>query len=183
VRNFYAVVRAIGSDRIGVVDDVSEVVELTACNIEESKMSVLGGEFAVMMLVSGTESAIDTLMNYDFKNGDLKDFTVDVIRTKEPPTSRLGVPYVIETVSLDSPGIVHAVTALLARENISVEELETETTPAPFTGSPLFTLRIRITLPGPKRAAQLKEILQRLALDRDLDISVMRSVREASANA
>ena len=49
MRNFYAVVRAIGSDRIGVVDDVSEVVELTACNIEESKMSVLGGEFAVMI--------------------------------------------------------------------------------------------------------------------------------------
>jgi len=183
VRSFYAVVRAIGSDRIGVVDDVSEVVEMTSCNIEESKMSVLGGEFAVMMLVSGTESAIDALVNYDFKSGDLKDFSVDVIRTKEPLASRLGVPYVIETVSLDSPGIVHAVTAILAREDISVEELETETTPAPFTGSPLFTLRIRVTLPGPKRAGQLKDKLQQLALDRDLDITVMRSGREASTNA
>ena len=112
----FAVVRAIGTDRIGVVDDVTSVVEQASCNIEESKMSVLGGEFAVMMLVSGTEAAIRTLVEHDFSRGALKDFSVDVIPTKEPQAIRAGVPYEIETVSIDSPGIVHAVTSLLARE-------------------------------------------------------------------
>ena len=174
----FAVVRAIGTDRIGVVDDVTSVVEQASCNIEESKMSVLGGEFAVMMLVSGTDTAIRTLVEHDFSRGALKDFSVDVIPTKEPQAIRAGVPYEIETVSIDSPGIVRAVTSLLAREGIGVEELETDTTPAPFSGSPLFTLRIRVTLAGPKRAAQLKELLQRLALEKDLDITVKRSSRE-----
>ncbi len=183
VNSVYAVVRAIGSDRIGVVDDISSVIEKAACNIEESKMSVLGGEFAIMMLVSGAESAIVALGEHDFTIGKLSDFAVDIIRTKEPFTIAAGVPYLIETVSIDSIGIVHAVTAVLAQEQISIEELETDTTSAPFTGAPLFTLRIRVALSGPKRAAQLREVLQRLAFERDFDITVVRSVREASSTS
>jgi glycine cleavage system transcriptional repressor len=183
VNSAFAVVRAIGSDRIGVVDDITSVIEKAECNIEESKMSVLGGEFAVMMLVSGTESAIDALGGHDFTIGKLSDFSVDVKRTKEPYKIASGVPYLIETVSIDSLGIVHAVTAVLAQEQISIEELETDTTSAPFTGAPLFTLRIRVALSGPKRAAQLREVLQRLAYERDFDITVVRSVREASSTS
>ena len=179
----YAVVRAIGSDRIGVVDDITSVIEKAECNIEESKMSVLGGEFAVMMLVSGTDAAISELGKYDFATGALSDFSVDVIRTKEPYKIASGVPYLIETVSIDSLGIVHAVTAVLAHEQISIEELETETASAPFTGAPLFTLRIRVTLSGPKRATQLREVLQRLAYERDFNITVVRSVRESSSKS
>ena len=47
----YAVLTAIGPDRVGIVDDVSGAVSEGSCNIEESKMAVLGGEFAVIMLV------------------------------------------------------------------------------------------------------------------------------------
>mgnify|MGYP000253514566 CR=1 FL=1 len=167
----FAVIRAIGSDRIGVVDDITSVVEEASCNIEESKMSVLGGEFAVMMLVEGDPKAIEKLASHDFSKGPLNDFSVDVVVTEEGSSRRTGVPYMIETVSLDSPGIVHAVTSLLSQEKINIEELETDAESAPFTGSPMFNMRIRITLEGPKRAAELQEILQQLAYDRDLDIA------------
>ena len=177
----YAVLRAIGSDRIGVVDDITSVVEQVSCNIEESKMSVLGGEFAVMMLVEGTPGAVDELASYDFTSGKLKDFSVDVVKTREAEVKRKGVPYLIETVSLDSPGIVHAVTALLAREDINIEELETDAESAPFTGSPMFNMRIRVTLEGPKRAAALQETLLELAWERDLDIS-FRSMTPSMAD-
>ena len=166
----FAVLRAIGSDRIGVVDDITSVVEQASCNIEESKMSVLGGEFAVMMLVAGESKAVDALAVHDFSKGHLSDFSVDVVKTEEDTAKRAGVPYMIETVSLDSSGIVHAVTSLLSQEKINIEELETDAESAPFTGSPMFNMRILITLEGPERAAQLQETLQQLAYDRDLDI-------------
>lgn len=166
MQDTYAVVRAIGSDRIGIVEDITTVIERSGCNIEESKMAVLGGEFAVMMLVSGDERSVADLTGQSFT----EDLQVEVIRTRESTAGRSGVPYLIETVSLDSPGIVHAVTELLSKERINIEELETDSTSAPFTGSPMFSMRIRVTLEGPKRAAALREALYQLAFDRDLDI-------------
>ncbi|MDA3832325.1 MAG: amino acid-binding protein, partial [Spirochaetales bacterium] len=130
----FAVVRAIGRDRIGIVGDLSTVIERAGCNIEESKMAVLGGEFAVMILVSGESSKIAALSDTDFNSGVVSDLQIDIIPTQETLPLLRGVPYQIETVSLDSPGIVHALTALLASEQINIEELETDSVPAPFTG-------------------------------------------------
>ena len=58
----YAVFSAIGADRVGIVDDISGLVSEGGGNIEESKMAVLGSEFAVMMLVSMERSALEALV-------------------------------------------------------------------------------------------------------------------------
>ena len=58
----YVVLTAVGPDRVGIVDDISGSVTAAACNIEESKMAVLGGEFAVIMLVSGASARVDSLV-------------------------------------------------------------------------------------------------------------------------
>lgn len=165
----YAVIRAIGTDRVGIVEDLTTLVEEFSCNIEESKMSVLGGEFAVMMLVSAEAAQIELLRGHCSEGSPFADLQVDVIPTDVQSRSP-GVPYRIDTLSLDSPGIVHAVTSLLAREQINIEELDTDTLSAPFTGSPMFSMRIRINLSGPKQAADLEERLFGLGYDRDLDI-------------
>ena len=47
------VISAIGTDRTGVVQDISKVILGCGGNIEESRMTTLGSEFAVLMLVSG----------------------------------------------------------------------------------------------------------------------------------
>ena len=48
----YLVVTAIGHDRRGTVEKITDVVVAHHANIEESKMARLGGEFAVIMLLS-----------------------------------------------------------------------------------------------------------------------------------
>ncbi len=47
------VLSAIGTDRTGVVQDITKVIMGCGGNIEESRMTTLGAEFAVLMLVSG----------------------------------------------------------------------------------------------------------------------------------
>jgi glycine cleavage system transcriptional repressor len=41
----YAIVTAVGADRVGIVDDISREILSLACNIEESRMALLGGDF------------------------------------------------------------------------------------------------------------------------------------------
>jgi glycine cleavage system transcriptional repressor len=62
------VLSAVGTDRPGVVKDVSKAILDCGGNIEESRMTSLGAEFAVLMLISGNwhtpaklEKALETL--------------------------------------------------------------------------------------------------------------------------
>jgi glycine cleavage system transcriptional repressor len=48
------VLTAVGPDRIGLVEEISAFIVRLQCNIEDSKMAVFCGEFAVILLVSGS---------------------------------------------------------------------------------------------------------------------------------
>lgn len=59
----FSVICAIGPDRIGFVDDVSEYLVKRDLNIEESRATVLGREFGFLMLVSGEEESMRSLID------------------------------------------------------------------------------------------------------------------------
>ena len=44
---------AIGRDRPGIVADLAELIYECDCNLEDSRMTLLGSEFAVLLLLSG----------------------------------------------------------------------------------------------------------------------------------
>src|SRR5512144_3087366 len=47
-------ISAIGRDRPGIVADLAELIYECDCNLEDSSMTILGSEFAVLLLLSGT---------------------------------------------------------------------------------------------------------------------------------
>ena len=55
------VLTAIGEDRPGLVDEVSEFVFARGGNVEDSRMANLHGQFAIVMLISGGQDAIDRI--------------------------------------------------------------------------------------------------------------------------
>ena len=55
------VISALGSDRPGIVESLSRAVLARQGNILDSRMTVLGGEFAVLMLVAGSDSTLERL--------------------------------------------------------------------------------------------------------------------------
>ena len=168
----YAVLTAIGSDRVGIVDDLSGSVTSAGCNIEESKMAVLGGEFAVIMLVSGPPGFLDTLTAGLPALGRTLDLRIESRPTREPSAGTSGRPYLLEAVSLDTPGIVHSVTAILRSHGINIEELSTDTAAAPWTGAPMFRLKAHLVVGPSVSLSRLKEDLSRLQNEHDLDIAL-----------
>ncbi|MEE8441671.1 MAG: ACT domain-containing protein [Spirochaetia bacterium] len=167
-----SVLTASGTDRLGIVDEFTSKLLDYSCNIEESKMAVLGGEFAMIVLVSGEKEQIDRLLR-DIASGELVPH-IDVTGKVTGPHAeeRNGRPYRIESISLDTPGIVHAVTGLLRARNINIDELETETSGAPFTGAPMFHMRITAMLGPEVSVSELRAALSEIASDHDLDIRV-----------
>ena len=168
----FAVLTASGADRVGIVDDLSAALLEADCNIEESKMSVLGGEFALIVLVSGPSASVDRLLGELDILGERAGLELSGRQTAAHVADPRGRPYHIACVSLDTPGIVHSVTGLLRRRGVNIDELETETTGAPFTGAPMFHMRITAIVPADVSMSALRSELADIASTQDLDITI-----------
>jgi glycine cleavage system transcriptional repressor len=168
----FVVLTAVGPDRVGIVDDISGAVSSTGCNIEESKMAVLGGEFAIIMLVSGQAASVDSIVGSLPALGDRLGLRVDCRSTNAPRGVETGRPYLLKAVSLDTPGIVHAVATVIRRHAINIEDLETETASAPWTGAPMFQLSAHLVVGPSVSISDFKDDLLRLQQEHDLDIDL-----------
>src|SRR5579871_6398305 len=107
----YLVLSALGPDRPGLVAEVTHYVTERGGNIEDSRMAVLGGEFGVMMLVSGTGDEIARIGADREKLCASTGLDVTARDTKSPEEHRRSqsIPCVITCDAIDNPGIVRAV--------------------------------------------------------------------------
>ena len=53
------ILSAVGRDRPGIVADLSQLVFDCEANLEDSRMTILGNEFASILLCSGTEPDLE----------------------------------------------------------------------------------------------------------------------------
>jgi glycine cleavage system transcriptional repressor len=163
-----AVISTIGRDRPGIVHELSETVFGLGISIEDSRMTVLGGEFAVLMSVVGEASALAEL------DRRLAEFarTSDVaylFRHTDQRDSNQVIPYQVRVVAMDHPGIVHRIASFFSERNINIRELETETEHAPHTGTPIFNLLMIVEVPHGTRVARLRGEFATFCEDHDLD--------------
>ena len=169
----YFVVTIIGPDRRGLVANITEKIVALNANIEESHMSRLGGEFAVLMLLSLANGNRQTLLE-ELEN--LNTIKIQVF-IKETDLARLKVfegfvPYEISVIGADHEGIVHQVAEYLAELHIQVDDMETHVIKAPVTGTPLFSMHAEVQSPPEISLSQLRETLDRLGDHLGVDISV-----------
>ena len=54
----HLVLAALGADKTGIVDEIARSASESKCNIADSRMVVMGQEFSLIMMVSGTWDAI-----------------------------------------------------------------------------------------------------------------------------
>jgi glycine cleavage system transcriptional repressor len=169
----YLVVTAVGHDRRGTVEMITDVVVNHSANIEESRMARLGGEFAVLMMLSLTEENVDQLTQ---NLNDLNDKGLMVI-SRRTDLSRIDkfqgfVPYEISVIGADHEGIVNSVARYLASEQINVEEMDTRVTNAPNTGTPLFSMTAKVQAPPELSLSQLRSKLADVGDELDVDIEI-----------
>jgi glycine cleavage system transcriptional repressor len=167
-KNF--VLTVTGPDRIGIVERVTGLLFEHGGNVETSRMARLGGEFAILMLVSMPEDRVTGL------GADLEDLAADGYKLTTTATDRAHagghpdwLPYQIEVEGADDEGIIHEVARYLSERGINIESVDSETTPAPISGSPLFAMTAQVvappTLAGQGWEAGLQEIADRMNLE------------------
>lgn len=144
----YLAITASGEDQVGLVERFTSRILDAGCNIEESRMAVLGGQFAILMLVSGPWHALTRLEDKAVAMGEELGLSIIHKRTKPQVRPKPLVPYRVNVVAMDHPGIVHKLAEFFSRQGINIEELATQTYPAPHTGTPMFSVNITIGVPA-----------------------------------
>jgi len=166
------VITAMGDDRPGLVNELSQVVLELGGSIDDSRMSLLGGEFAIILLVSGNENAM-AVMERDLA-GKLAEsgLTAMVKATRERESSDDTFPYEVEVLSMDETGIVHRVTQFFASRGVNIESLDSSTYPAPHSGTPMFSLKMIVNLPVDASSSRIRREFLDLCDDLYIDASL-----------
>lgn len=130
-------VTVIGPDRPGIIADVTEALAGTGVNLEDSTMTLLRGHFAMMIVCSGSLDEVRTAV--EPLRGDL----VITVRAMGPEHEHaaIGPSYLLSVHGADRPGIVAAVTRMVAAVGGTITDLATR-----LSGE-LYVLTAEVELP------------------------------------
>lgn len=171
----YLVLSAIGPDRPGIVNAISKLIFDHGCNLEDSRMAILGGEFAIVVLISGNPDKTEKLRNDVPAFGNKAGLIITTKPTSAPGTRELKSArrYTVHAVGLDHEGIVHQITHALASLGVNIETLESTTAPAPHTGDPQFILDMQVQQPAQLTEEQMREKLTEACEAVNVDIEIL----------
>ncbi len=166
------VISALGNDKPGLVNELSKAILDNSGNITESRMMVLGGEFTIMLLVTGNAECITNINSKLESIGKTLGLTIIAKETQPQDTSQKRLPYQVTVVSMDHPGIVHDISDFFSSRNLNIEEIETKTYPAAHTGTPMFSLDMTISVPADSSVRTLRDEFIIFCDDLNLDASL-----------
>jgi glycine cleavage system transcriptional repressor len=167
-------VTVIGHDRPGIIAEVTGVLARVGTNLEDSSMTLLRGHFAMTLICAGNRTAgeIQQALAPVASDGSLVVSVREL--PDEPPTDQGGSPYVLSLHGGDRPGIVSAITRVLAHVRCNITDLTTR-----LTGN-LYVLIAEVDVPAKVDVealhARLDEVAEELGVEvtlRPLDADVL----------
>ena len=156
-KNSHLVISALGKDRPGIVNQLSKTIYDLQCNISDSRMTVLGGEFAILLMVEGPWNQLAKLEDQVPELQAKLNLTITTKRTEERAPNANLLPYGVDVVSLDHPGIVYSLASFFSDKDINIEDMTTSSYAAAHTGTPMFSVRMNIGIPANIQIAVLRD--------------------------
>ena len=162
---------AIGKDRTGIVSSISEILFKLGCNIEDSTMTLLSGQFAVILLLdcpkNSDVSKIKRSLNSSMKKLGL---SFSVTEVDKPKTNKKNFgDYVIAVYGSDRVGIVYNVSKFLAAKKINITDVQTKIS---GTKDKVYIMLLEVNIPKTLKIENVKQSLQQLAKELNVEIFV-----------
>jgi glycine cleavage system transcriptional repressor len=167
----HLILTAIGPDQVGLVQKISEFISRRGCNIEDSKMAVFCGEFAVIVLISG-EGGNLVKIGRDYRQIETETGLAISIKTPAARTPESFLPYKLTASCMDHPGIVYQISGALSSLGVNIESMETKTYAAPVSGTPIFQLEARLAVPTRTNVNELRRRFAEIQREENIDIEL-----------
>jgi glycine cleavage system regulatory protein len=167
------VLTVIGNDTSGLVDALADPIARHGGSWDRSHMARLAGQFAGIVVVSVPDDNVTALQaSLDGLNAQgLLDVQVAIASSSTEDVLTENVLR-LELIGQDRPGIISEISAALATRNVSILELETNTSSAPMSGEPLFEAKATLRVPNELALDQLRETLEDIANELMVDLDL-----------
>lgn len=143
----FLVFTALGENSPKLIEQISRVVRDCGCSITDSRMAVLGSELALTMMVSGTWDAIAKMEDHLPRLEKELGMAMRWKRTAPRKPADAQMPYAIDVVCADRPGVVHDIAKFITDNDIGIQDMYTNTYRALHTQTPMFSLHMTIAVP------------------------------------
>ncbi|RMF44508.1 MAG: hypothetical protein D6751_08885 [Deltaproteobacteria bacterium] len=166
---------AFGRDRVGIVADVTRILFETDCNLEETRMTQLADEFALILLFTGRRDDLEEVLERETRRLEReKGISAFVRPLQQRQTHRKDERprAVVHVEGLDQAGIVYRTSCLLAELGVNIVDLQSDVLLTPGSGSRLYRMDIHVQLPDDTDRARLEARLQQVGDELNVDISV-----------
>jgi glycine cleavage system transcriptional repressor len=167
-------VTIIGKDRPGIVADTTEVLYALGCNVEDSSCTMLGGEFAMILIVSHDKPFPKKALESEFtaKNAGnglsafIRSLKDDEILYRKPE----GELCLVSVYGSDKPGIVYRITRELALQGVNITDLNTRLLGG--DADAVYVLMLEAVLPQGMSVDDASFLLEKLKKELSVEISV-----------
>jgi glycine cleavage system transcriptional repressor len=163
----------IGRDRPGIVSSTAEILYQLGCNIADSSNNILGGQFAMILIISHPTITDRDEIEQAFSLLEEQGLSVFVRTLKPGGEQRPDLPGELCMISVygsDKPGIVYQVAKVLSDNNINIIDLNTK-----LIGTaerPVYVMMCETLLPENLETDELKAMMNELKNRLHVDISV-----------
>ncbi len=169
--NKSVVITVVGADRPGLVELLANTLVEHDANWLESRMADLAGRFAGIVEASVADARLDQLIGaLDKLEAQGLKVTVDVGESAHD-TGEFHTMH-LELIGQDRVGIVREIAAALAKNGVSIEQLQTETESASWSGEALFRARAELRVPRHLAMEALQQDLEVIADELMVDINL-----------
>lgn len=172
----YLVVSALGENRPGLISELSRVISECDCSIINSRMTVLGNELAVILMVQGNWSTLAKLELQWKRLEPSLNMMIFSKRTGERKHQGDVLPYAVEVVSINHSSIVFGLSNFFANHSVNIEDLTIYSYQTSHSGTPMFSINLVVGIPADLHIASLREEFMDFCDELNLD-AVMEPIK------
>lgn len=171
---------AFSRDRVGIVADISRVIYENGYNLEDSSMTYLADEFAILLLLSAPPSVpeaevMEKLAAECRRLEREKNITAYIRPASKEEHHTSGNNTVHRTISvegLDQTGIVYRISSFLADSGINIRTLGSEIRQSPQSGASLYSMTIHVDIPEKLSLQKVEESLSAIGDRLNVDVTI-----------
>lgn len=171
------IMTAFGKDRPGIVADVTQVLYENGCNLEDSTMTLLAGEFTLILLfTTGSQQDISDDLLKECRRLEHEKGVSAFLRPVSESTAAPKTDYTARTLhveGLDKAGIVYRVSRFLADNNLNIVDLVSRIQASPESGTSFYLMDIHIQVPEGSDLNKVSDGLALVSEELNVDISFL----------
>lgn len=165
-----------GRDSVGIVAKIADVLYQFGCNLLDSSMTLLRGQFAIILMIQlPDDRTIGELKQELVAVEQSLGFTINIRELSDAELEdqkQTTAPYLISVYGADRPGIVAGITKKVAALGGNITDVQTKATSANVAAPQVFVMLLEVAFPPAVSAEILNMELTAASQELGMDLSV-----------